>query len=229
MEYWKQIEGYPHLLISRAGKVWTTTYNRELHPHLTNRGYLRVNLSKDKTVKRASVHRLVAEAFIPNPDNLPTVDHIDGNKLNNCVENLQWLSQSDNCRKAVPSRGGCIIPIVCVETGKVYKSMKQAAEELNIPAATMSAIIKGEYDHYHGLHFVKCERKDEMKGKGYITVKEYAEKHSLTSNSVKQRIFNGKLPYIKVGEGNTTRIYIKENEPWVALKPGRKPNSQKSI
>lgn len=152
-EYWKPIEGYPHLLISRTGKVWTTTYNRELHPHLTNRGYLRVNLSKDKTVKRAHIHRLVAQAFIPNPDNLPTVDHIDGNKLNNNVENLQWISHSDNCRKArslaeKPNRA-----IICIETGKVYKSKAQAGRELGISTAVMSSLLKGEFESYHHLHF----------------------------------------------------------------------------
>lgn len=156
-DYWKPIKDYPHLLISRAGKVWTTTYNRELHPHLTNRGYLRVNLSKDKTVKRASVHRLVAEAFIPNPNNLPTVDHIDGNKLNNCVENLQWLSQSDNCRKSIKNATKPNKPIFCIETGKVYKSKAEAARRLHIPSATMSSLLKGEYNHYHGLHFVYCD------------------------------------------------------------------------
>ena len=152
-EFWKPIKGYPHLLISRTGKVWTTTYNRELHPHLTNRGYLRVNLSKDKTVKRAHIHRLVAEAFIPNPDNLPDVDHIDGNKLNNNVENLQWVSHSDNCRKACKGNDRKPKPVICIETGKIYKTIKDANRELHIPEAVVSAIVRGEYPSYHGLHF----------------------------------------------------------------------------
>lgn len=152
-DYWKPIKDYPHLLISRTGKVWTTTYNRELHPHLTNRGYLRVNLSKDKAVKRVHVHRLVAEAFIPNPGNLPAVDHIDGNKLNNNVENLQWISHSDNCKKAFSHRGKRNKPVFCVETGKVYMSKAQAGQELGIPTAVMSSLLKGEFDSYHHLHF----------------------------------------------------------------------------
>lgn len=154
-EFWKPIKGYEHLLISRTGRVWSTTYDKELRPHLTNRGYLRVNLSKDKTVKRVSVHRLVAEAFIPNPDNLPCVDHIDGNKLNNHVENLQWISTSNNMRKACKGKGklGTPVPVICLETGKIYKSMKEAASSHRIPSAVMSALVKGEYDHYHNLHF----------------------------------------------------------------------------
>lgn len=154
-DYWKPIKDYPHLLISRTGRVWSTTYDKELRPHLTNRGYLRVNLSKDKTVKRVSVHRLVAEAFIPNPGNLPAVDHIDGNKLNNHVENLQWITQSDNTRKSYKGKGKLAtpIPVICLETGKIYKSLKEAATAHRIPSAVMSALVKGEYDHYHNLHF----------------------------------------------------------------------------
>lgn len=157
MEYWKQIEGYPHLLVSRTGQVWTTTYNRLLKPHISNRGYLRIGLNKDKVIKTVGVHRLVAEAFIPNPDNLPTVDHIDGNKLNNNVENLQWLSHSDNCRKSFKSASKRNKPIFCVETGTVYKSKAEAARKLHIPSAIMSSLLKGEFPSYHGLHFVYCD------------------------------------------------------------------------
>ena len=153
MEYWKQIKGYPHLLISRAGNVWSTTYNRELHPFLTNRGYIRVCLSKDKTVKQVHVHRLVAEAFIPNPDNLPQVDHIDGDKTNNKVENLRWISHSENCRKSRPHAEKPNRAIICVETGRVFASKAQAGRALGIPTAVMSSLLKGEVDSYHHLHF----------------------------------------------------------------------------
>lgn len=154
-DFWKPIKDYPHLLISRTGRVWSTTYDKELRPHITNRGYVRVSLSKDKTVKNGSVHRLVAEAFIPNPDNLPCVDHIDGNKLNNKVENLQWISTSNNMRKACKGKGklGTPIPVICVETGKVYRSLKEAANAHRIPSAIMSSLVKGEFDRYHGYHF----------------------------------------------------------------------------
>lgn len=222
MEYWKQIEGYPHLLISSKGRIWTLTYNRELKPYLTNRGYMNIGLNRDKVIKTTSVHRLVAQAFIPNPNNLPAVDHIDGNKLNNNVENLQWISNSDNCRKAVSSRGGRIIPIVCVETGKVYRSIKAAATELKMSDAVISAIIKGEFPSYHGLSFVRYTGKEGNAPHGYLTTGEYARKHNVSASAVKQRVFHGNIPYIKFTEGNVTLNLIKEDEPWVILKPGRK-------
>ena len=221
-EFWKPIKGYPHLLISRTGRVWTTTYDKELRPHLTNRGYLRVNLSKEKTVKRVSIHRLVAEAFIPNPDNLPAVDHIDGNKLNNNVENLQWISNSDNTRKACKGKVRRPKPIICIETGRVYLTIKEANRDLSIPEAVLSAVVRGEFPSYHGLHFEYYGNADSDIPKGYITTREYAEKNNLPISTVKTRIYQDKLPHIKIGEGNQALNLIKENEPWVDLKRGRK-------
>lgn len=221
-EFWKPIKGYPHLLVSRTGQVWTTTYNRLLKLQLSNRGYLRVGLNKDKVIKTVGVHRLVAEAFIPNPDNLPAVDHIDGNKLNNNVENLQWISNSDNTKKAFKGKVLRSKPVICIETGKVYKTIKEANREYNIPEAVLSAVVRGEFPSYRGLHFAYYESSENTIPQGYITAREYAAKHGLPLNTVKQRIYNGKLPHIKIGEGNQALNLIKKNEPWVQLKRGRK-------
>lgn len=152
-EYWREVKDYPHLLVSRTGNVWTTTYNRELGQFLTNRGYLTVRLCKDKNVRVIGVHRLVAEAFIPNPDNLPQVDHINGVKTDNRVENLRWISQSDNCRKSRPHAEKPNRAIICVETGRVFASKAQAGRALGIPTAIMSSLLKGEFESYHHLHF----------------------------------------------------------------------------
>jgi hypothetical protein len=153
MEYFKFIDGYPHLLISTKGRVVSVLHDREIKPYISNRGYLRVALCLNRKLKNYHVHRLVAEAFIPNPNGYTDVDHIDGNKLNNNVENLQWLSRGDNIRKAGNKRFCGAKPVICVETGKVYHSISEAAKELHITPAIISAIAKGEYKSYHKLHF----------------------------------------------------------------------------
>lgn len=153
MEQWKFIYGYPHLIVSNTGKVRSLLLDREIKPFVSNRGYQRVALCKGKQQKFAHVHRLVAEAFVPNPNGYDTVDHIDGNKLNNNADNLQWLSRGDNIRKAGDKWNQGAIPVICVETGKVYHSIREAARELRITPSIISAIAKGEYPSYHKLHF----------------------------------------------------------------------------
>ena len=98
-EVWKQIENFENYEISSYGRVRKHYKNKKvkyLKPMKTN-GYLCVELWKNRKRKRIKIHRLVAIAFIPNTDNLPQVNHRDLNKENNNVENLEWISNRDNC------------------------------------------------------------------------------------------------------------------------------------
>ena len=99
METWKSIAGYEGLYeVSDLGRVKSLKHGKEkiLKPWNTNDGYLLVALCKDGHIKRTYVHRLVAEAFIQNPNNLKTVNHRDEVKTNNTVGNLEWMSLKDN-------------------------------------------------------------------------------------------------------------------------------------
>ena len=97
----KDIAGYEGIYaVTSCGKVWSYKYKKFLTPTDNGHGYLRVNLWKNGKMKHFVVHRLVAEAYIPNPENLPQVDHIDGNKMHNYLNNLQWITNKDNCRKS---------------------------------------------------------------------------------------------------------------------------------
>lgn len=97
----KDIENYEGLYaITSCGKVWSYKSKRFLRPATDKSGYLYVGLYKDGQRKMYKVHRLVAEAYIPNPDNLPQVDHIDNIKTHNYLNNLQWITNRDNNRKS---------------------------------------------------------------------------------------------------------------------------------
>ena len=97
----KNIKGYEGIYgITSCGKVWSYRNECFLKPRANNKGYLIVGLCKHGQSKMYRVHRLVAEAYIPNPDNLPQVDHIDNDKTHNYVNNLQWITNRDNCRKS---------------------------------------------------------------------------------------------------------------------------------
>ena len=82
--------------INKKGEIWSNYYNRFMIPTLHNTGYYIVEIVKDKKRKLTHIHRLLAIQFIPNPNNLPTVDHIDRNKLNNSLDNLRWASFRTN-------------------------------------------------------------------------------------------------------------------------------------
>lgn len=110
IEDWKDIKNYEGLYqVSNLGNVRRMKFINNIikknkiysiSKGKNNSGYLKVSLYKDNKMKNKLVHRLVAEAFIPNPNNLPQVNHIDGNKLNNNVSNLEWCSQSQNMKHA---------------------------------------------------------------------------------------------------------------------------------
>lgn len=101
LEKFKDIEGYEGLYqITSWGRVYSLIANKFMKTELTDKGYLRVKLRKNKKAKNHKVHRLVASAFIPNMKNLPQVNHKDGNKQNNSVTNLEWITDSDNKQHA---------------------------------------------------------------------------------------------------------------------------------
>lgn len=94
MQVWKTIPQFSKYSASSDGQIRNDKTGRILKQHKATSGYMSLDLGQRNP---QYVHRLVASAFLDNPDNLPQVDHIDGNKINNNVENLRWVSVSQNC------------------------------------------------------------------------------------------------------------------------------------
>ena len=98
MEEFKKIDEYENYEISNKGNVRNTKTNRILKPRKNTEGYYIVDLYKNGIKQTLKIHRLIGFAFIPNPENLPCIDHIDRNRTKNLISNLRWISRSNNQR-----------------------------------------------------------------------------------------------------------------------------------
>ena len=95
-----KIKEFEEYTISKEGVVYSLKNNKKLKPWINGKGYLQVRLYKDGKGYDKRVHRLVAETYIKNKENKEQVNHIDGNKLNNNVNNLEWVTNSENQKHA---------------------------------------------------------------------------------------------------------------------------------
>lgn len=172
-EIWKDIQGYEGLYqISNLGNVkslhygakanhpnWKSQTERIIKQRIATSGYCRVELYKPQSRKCFYVHRLVALTFIPNPENKSEVNHIDGNKLNNCVENLEWNTKSENISHSFASglhvspmkgrkgaKSPCSKLIIQYDlSGKfinLWNSISEAANSLQINGSSISNCAK---------------------------------------------------------------------------------------
>lgn len=159
-EVWKNVVGYNKYLVSSYGRIKNLDYKRSgkdmmLSPGKIRNGYLVVVLSQNAVRKTCLLHRLIAEAFIPNPNHLPQVNHKDGNKTNNYISNLEWVTRKENVRhsfdclgRVSPSGKSCSSskPVVQYLNGieiSEYSSIREAHRLTNIPSGNISKCCKG--------------------------------------------------------------------------------------
>ena len=175
----KQIKGFENYLITLDGKVFSLYTMKFLKLKVTNAGYNQIQLfDGEGDYKYFSVHRLVAEAYISNPENKQYVNHVDGNKLNNCLLNLEWVTLSENMKHAYDNN---LIKLsdkklkACSENGKkngfknlkdrsrlildlnngiFYQSCTEAARIYGISHQYMSDMLSGKVKNKTSLKYV---------------------------------------------------------------------------
>lgn len=165
----KDIKGYEGLYaITEDGQIWSYKSKKFLIPNYDANGYLKINLFKDRKNKSCTIHRLVAETYIPNPNNLSQVNHKDENKTNNHINNLEWCDAKynmnygtrtqrasetnrgqkrseetkKNISEARKNKGNK--PVKCIETDIVYISTVSANRETGIDNSCISKCCKGQ-------------------------------------------------------------------------------------
>lgn len=138
---------YDGYFITSCGRVWSYRSKKFLSSNYDKDGYLEVRLFKEGKKKHFYIHRLVAQTYIPNPNDYETVDHIDGNKEHNYINNLQWMTREDNVRKGVSKK------VQCIETGEIFNSVTEAANSVNRNIATLINCLKGRSKTCGGLHW----------------------------------------------------------------------------
>lgn len=161
-EIWVLIDGYKNYKVSNFGNVINTSTGKVLKGQNNGRGYLFVSLyDENHKCKQIMIHRLVAKAFIPNPYNLPQVNHIDECKHNNYVENLEWVTSVDNINhgthnKRVGLNNPLRIPIYSItQYGEVvyFDSARDAKnyyaeKNIDIYVSGISQALTGKIDTY---------------------------------------------------------------------------------
>lgn len=162
MEIFKDIKGYEKIYqVSNLGNIKSLAREiisikngkfrkqkieeKILKNNITKTGYCIVHLCKNRKRKAKTVHRLVAEAFIKNPCNYKQINHIDGNKKNNNVKNLEWCNESMNIlhsyRYLQRKQHNSTKKVKCVETGETFNSIAEAAAKKDIKASCISHVL----------------------------------------------------------------------------------------
>jgi len=139
-------EDAPDYLVDKRGRVWSTKTNRYLKPALRN-GYPFVSIRVGDKQKNVYIHRMVASIYIPNPDNLPEVNHIDRDKTNSNVSNLEWVSKHANMEHALAKSYSMRNP----EGEKVFiHNMEKFCKGTELDPSSMIKVYYGKYRTHKG-------------------------------------------------------------------------------
>ena len=163
-EVFKDCKYYEELYeVSNYGRVRNKKTKRFLTQHDNGNGYLFVQLWRNNKGKREYVHRLVALAFIPNPDNKKEVNHINSIRTDNFVENLEWVTRKENIDHASKEGHRSKYLVLCLQTGEVFKTTEEAAKKNGGDSGNIRRSARG-YDmnkQYSVYGYTYCYLKNE--------------------------------------------------------------------
>lgn len=158
MERWAPVNGYENYEVSDRGDIRNKYTNKVLSSKY-DRGYERVTLYNKGIRNMKQVHRIVAEAFIDNPENKDEVNHINGDKRDNRIQNLEWCTRSANMKHAYAtglkhhSGGLSKRSLRVIETDQIYYSAYDCARELNLDQGHINQCLTGKRQTHKGYHF----------------------------------------------------------------------------
>lgn len=154
-EIFKDIDNYEDLYeISNQGRVRNKITGKILKPNIKN-GYYYLILCKDEIHKHHYIHRLVASAFIPNPNNFSQVNHIDENKLNNNVDNLEWCTSQYNTNYSIHKRSKPVNQFsLDSRLLNTYKSTQEASRQTGINQGNIVQCCLGNPKYSHTGNFI---------------------------------------------------------------------------
>ncbi len=156
MEIWKDVKSYEGLYwVSSQGRI-KNRHGRVLIPEIRS-GYYSVDLCKDGKRKKQRIHRLVAEAFIPNPLNLKMINHKDKNKLNNEVSNLEWCDNTYNSQYSKCREG---LAVYCFDLDEIFRSATEAAAKTKVNRTSILKVCRGQLQQAGGKLWCYLKDKD---------------------------------------------------------------------
>lgn len=159
MELWVQAKDFPNYEVSSEGRIRNVKTKRTLKTHINRNGYEELVLRKDNKPRNQKVHRLVADSFYDGDHNGLDVNHIDGNKANNHISNLEWCTRKENIAHAFKhglATSSRSMKVKIVETGETYNSFRECAKDIGVDPSNIHQYFSGKIKTCKGYTFEKC-------------------------------------------------------------------------